>query len=73
MVRLLVSPDGRAGFAQSEGDHLEVLGDAAAGQGALRCRIEGTLYPFEVCSEAFLVPGLLGMALRGEDPAEAEP
>jgi hypothetical protein len=51
-------------------DATTAAGPAAAG---LVCRLGGVAYPFEVCAEQFIVTGLLGVALAGRDPAEADP
>ena len=63
-----------AGVISGPGGHLEIVGpDAEAARGAVRCRLGAALYPLEVCAEQFMVEGLLGVVLSGQDPAEAEP
>jgi WD40 repeat protein len=63
-----------AGIITGAGGHLELVGpDAAAAREVLRCRLGASLYPFEVCADHYVVPGLLPMVLGGHDPAEAEP
>jgi WD40 repeat protein len=51
--------------------------DASSASGppsvALVCRLGAVAYPFEVCAEQFIVKDLLGVALAGRDPAEADP
>lgn len=64
----------RAGYASGPAGHVDFLGDdAAAARDAAACRIGITLYPFDVCAEQFVVKGLLGIVLAGQDPAEADP
>ena len=67
-------PGALAGIITGAGGHLELVGpDAAAARAVLRCRLGASLYPFEVCADHYVVPGLLPMVLAGQDPAEAEP
>ena len=69
-----MAPGAVAGLVVTEGGLLEIVGpDAAAARLVLRCRVGATLYPFEVCADHYVVPGILGMVLAGHDPAEAEP
>lgn len=67
-------PGALAGVIRGAGGYLELVGpDAASARELLRCRLGPALYPFEVCADHYLVPGLLPMVLAGHDPAEAEP
>ena len=67
-------PGALAGVIRGAGGYLELVGpDAVAAREMLRCRLGPALYPFEVCADRYLVPGLLPMVLAGHDPAEAEP
>src|SRR5262249_33944196 len=52
---------GAAGVAMTPGGHVDFIGDAAAGRAGLSCRIGTMLYPFAVCAEQFMVPGLLAL------------
>jgi WD40 repeat protein len=69
------APGGSAsGYVSAPSGHLDLLGDDLRGaRSLLLCRLGVHLYPFEVCADQFVVPGLLGIALAGQDPAEAEP
>jgi hypothetical protein len=62
------------GVISGPGGHLEVVGpDLDAARASVRCRLDGAVFPFEVCAEQFVVDGLLTIVLAGKDPAEADP
>ena len=63
---------GGAVIAAADG-HVDASSVGGPASAALVCRLAGVAYPFEVCAEQFIVKDLLGVALAGRDPAEADP